>query len=170
MEIETIRLYSEVAGYAAGVLSVLFLAVQMRGQRKLEEYKTLQALEEKYTTLLWRADEQSEINQVWNPISEVLKQKLDSIPQDSPEGVWPIWNLMSDDEKNCYRFTRSGFEILEQAYIANRQGWVSDKEIQLKWKHWMLSWKNSNTYSPYVLAEMPHWFTPSFIKYYNALK
>jgi len=170
MDIEQIRLYSEIAGYAAGVASVLFLAVQLRKERKLEEYRTLQALEEKYTTLLWKGSEQPGVDQAWKAIPEKRKIHLDTLAQECSRDSWPIWNDMSNDEKNCYRFTRAGFEILEQAYIANRKGWVDDEEIQQKWKNWIISWKKTNYFASYVLIEMEHWFTTSFIKYYNTLK
>ena len=170
MDIEQIRLYLEIAAYAAGVASVLFLAIQLRKERKLEEFKTLQALEEKYTALLWKGAEQSEIDQAWKPIPSNRKQKFDTLIKECSLDSWIIWSAMTDEEKNCYRFTRSGFEILEQAYIANRKGWVDDEEIQQKWVSWMLSWKNTNSFAPYVMAEMKNWFTPSFINHYNSIK
>jgi hypothetical protein len=170
MDIEQIRLYTEIAGYLAGVASVLFLAMQLLKERKLEEYKTLMALEEKYTELLWRGSDQSELEQVWKPIPEGRSKLFDPLLEDCTLDSWTIWNTMSEGEKNCYRFTRSGFEILEQAYIAKRKGWVDDAEIEQKWKNWMLSWRKTNSFAPYVLAEMRHWFTPSFIKYYESLK
>ena len=170
MDIEQIRLLLEIAGYTAGVASVLFLAFQLRKERKLEEYKTLQALEEKYTALLWKATEHPEIDRVWKAIPKERKNTFESISQECDEKSWPIWEKMSDDEQNCYRFTRSGLEVLEQAYIAKKKGWIDDAEIWGKWEGWMNSWSKTNSYAPYVLMEMEHWFTPSFLKFFNALK
>ena len=170
MDIEQIRLYSEIAGYAAGVTSVLFLAWQIKKERKLEEYRTLQALEEKYTSLLWVGSEKPGIDQTWKVISKERKEHLDALVQEGNRDSWPVWNNMNNEEKNCYRFTRAGFEVFEQAFIANRKGWIDDKEIQLKWKNWIISWKKTNYFAPYVLKEMEHWFTSSFVKYYNDLE
>lgn len=168
--IENIRLYLEMFGYTAGVASVLFLAIQLRKERKLEEYKTLQALEEKYTTLLWKSSEQTEIDQAWKEIPPDRKQAFDALAKNGSSDLWPIWNGMTDEEQNCYRFTRSGLEILEQAYIAKKKGWIDDDEIKNKWEAWMISWRNTNSYVPYVLMEIDHWFTPSFIEKFNSLK
>ena len=170
MSIETIRLALEIAAYVAGVASVLFLAFQLRGERKLEEYKTLQALEEKYTSLLWKSSEHSEINNVWKEIPKSRRETFESLAHDCDKSQWPIWEVMSEEEQNCYRFSRSGLEILEQAYIAKKKGWIDDAEIWGKWEGWMRSWKATNSYIPYVLLEMEHWFSPSFLKYFNALK
>lgn len=170
MNIEEIRLLMEIAGYAAGVASVLFLAIQLRKERKLGEYKSLQALEEKYTSLLWKTTEHSEIDNVWKAIPKNRKEKFDSLTQYCDRKSWPIWEEMSEEEQNCYRFSRSGLEILEQAFIAKKNGWVSDVEIWGKWEGWMISWKTTNSFVPYVLMEMEHWFSPSFLKYFNALK
>ena len=170
MDIETIRLYMEIGGYAAGVASVLFLAIQLRKERKLEEYRTLRELEEKYTELLWRGSEEEELNKVWEPMPDNRKNVLDGLINVISSESWVIWTAMNESEKNCYRFTRSGFEVLEQAYIATKKGWVDDVEIQNKWKYWTLSWKDTNSFAPYVLAEMERWYTPSFISYYRSLK
>lgn len=169
MGIDTIRLYLEISGYVAGVASVFFLAFQLKKDRKLKEYNTLRQLEEKYTELLWKGGEVPGLNKVWEKMSAERRSELDALKKEVSRETWLIWEKMDDNEKNCYRFTRSGFEILEQAFIATKNGWV-DGEIQHKWKHWALSWKASNSFAPYVLAEMDHWFTPSFIRYYNSLK
>jgi hypothetical protein len=170
MNIEEIRVSMEIAGYAAGVASVLFLAFQIRKDRKLNEYKMLQTLEEKYTSLLWKAADHGEINNVWKGIPENRNNIFQSIIVNDDQGSWPIWEAMTEKEKNCYRFSRSGLEILEQAYIAKRKGWVDDAEIWSKWEGWMKSWKTTNSFVPYVMLEMDHWFSPSFIKYFNAIK
>lgn len=168
--VETIRLYFEIFGYVAGVASVLFLAIQIKKERKREEYKTLQALEEKYTSLLWRSAEQPEIDQVWEAMPAERKALFDSLMNECSESCWSIWNQMTNEEQNCYRFTRSGLEILEQAFMAKKKGWIDDEEIRNKWLSWMTSWRNTNCYVPYVLKETGHWFTPSFIESFDALK
>jgi len=170
INIEKIRLYFEILGYMAGVASVLFLAFQLRKERKLEEYKMLQGLEEKYTTLLWKGADQAEIDRVWKPLSQERQQHFDSLKNDTDSESWDVWNGMTDEEQNCYRFTRAGFEILEQAFIANKKGWVDDAEIKKKWDNWMISWKTTNTFAPYVFDEMQHWFTPSFVEHYKKLQ
>jgi len=74
MDVEQIRLVFEISGYGAGIGSLLFLAFQVRKERKLEEYKMLQTLEEKYTALLWKSSEETEINKVWQPIPDKRKK------------------------------------------------------------------------------------------------
>lgn len=168
--IENIRLYLEMIGYTAGVASVLFLAMQVKKERKLEEYRTLQALEEKYTTLLWMSSETPEIDLAWADLPSERKKVFDSVTTKACNKSWPVWSVMTEEEQNCYRFTRAGLEILEQAYIADKKGWIDDEEIRNKWQAWMVSWRNSNRYVPYVLTELEHWFTPSFLKKFNSLK
>lgn len=170
MNIEEVRLSLEIGGYAAGVASVLFLGIQLMKERKLEEYKLLQALEEKYTSLLWKATEHSEVDKVWKDIPPNRKAVFESLFHTGDKDSWPIWEVMTDEEKNCYRFSRSGLEILEQAFLAKKKGWIKDKEIWGKWEGWMISWKTTNSFVPYVLMEIEHWFSPSFLKYFNALK
>lgn len=170
MNIDEVRLLLEMLAYAAGVASVLFLAIQLMKERKIQEYKILQALEEKYTSLLWKAAEHAEIDTVWKEIPPKRKEILESLVGEGDKDSWPIWEMMTEEEKNCYRFSRSGLEILEQAYIAKKKGWISDKEIWDKWEGWMISWKTKNAYVPYVIMEIEHWFSPSFLKYFNALK
>jgi len=170
MDIEQIRLWFEIAGYAAGIGSLLFLAIQLRKERKLEEYKLLQSLEQKYTKLLWKSSEDSEINNVWLPITAERVEKFNDLSDSCSKDSWPIWNEMNSAERNCYRFTRAGFEILEQSYIAKNRGWINDIEIWRKWKGWMISWKNTNSYVPYVLMEMRYWFSPSFLEYFDSLE
>jgi hypothetical protein len=170
MNVEVVRVTLEIMGYAAGVSSVLFLAVQLRKERKLEEYKTLQALEEKYTSLLWKATEYAEIDNVWKDIPDSRKAIFESLADKCNQNSWPIWTAMNEEEQNCYRFSRSGLEILEQAYIAKTNGWIDDAEIWGKWEGWMTSWKTTNCFVPYVLLELKPWFSPSFLKYFNTLK
>jgi len=170
MSIEQIRLLLEIVGYIAGVASVLFLGFQLRKERKLQEYRTLQALEEKYTALLWKAAEHPEIDNVWQKIPKKRKNAFESISHARGKRSWQIWEKMSDEEQNCYRFTRSGLEVLEQAYIAKKKGWINDPEIWKKWEGWMTSWNKTNSYVPYVLKEIEHWFSPSFLKYFSSLK
>jgi len=74
MDIEQIRLVFEIAGYGAGIGSLLFLAFQVRKERKLEEYKMLQTLEEKYTVLLCKSAEETEVDEVWRTISDKRKK------------------------------------------------------------------------------------------------
>jgi len=124
----------------------------------------------RYTALLWRGSEEVGIDKVWSPIPEKRKIELDELKEKSNPDAWIIWSGLTEEEKNCYRFTRSGFEILEQAFIATKKGWVDDKEIQNKWKHWAISWKETNSFAPYVLAETKHWFMPSFLEYFNSIK
>ena len=98
------------------------------------------------------------------------KDIFDSPTNNFDNKSWPIWEKMSEEEKVCYRFSRSGLEILEQAYIAKKKGWVADPEIWGKWEGWMIAWKTTNSFVPYVLLELEGWFSPSFLKYFNALK
>ncbi len=169
MNLDQVKVVLEELGYIAGIASVLFLAVQMKKERLLEEYKTLQSLEEKFTGLLWKGSEDNGLDNVWRGISAERKALFDSLKGERDGASWPIWSRMSESEKNCYRFTRAGLEILEQAFLAKRKGWIRDREISDKWAGWAMSWKRTNAYVPYVLDELAHWFTPSFRKYLNDL-
>ncbi|WP_148307680.1 hypothetical protein [endosymbiont of unidentified scaly snail isolate Monju] len=111
-----------------------------------------------------------EINNVWRKIPEERRRLFDSLSGKTNKESWPIWEAMSAEEKNCYRFTRAGLEILEQAYIANGRGWIDSSEIWKKWEGWMISWKKTNSYVPYVVSEMEHWFTESFLRFFDKLE
>lgn len=170
MDLETFRVAAEITGYVAGVVSVLFLAVQLMKERKLQEFKMLQNLEEKYTDLLWRASSDKDMNGVWEKLPEDKKQIFDEAAKHTTTQRWSVWVAMSDAEQDCYRFTRAGLEILEQAFLAKDKGWIDDKEIWGKWRGWMQSWKRDNQYVPYVLKEAKHWFTPSFVEFWADLE
>lgn len=34
----------------------------------------------------------------------------------------------------------------------------------------MISWKKTNSYVPYVVSEMEHWFTESFLRFFDKLE
>jgi hypothetical protein len=169
MHVETVRLYLEMFAYAAGVLSILFLALQVRKERKLNEYQTLQSLEEKFTSLLWKGSDNGNIDQVWVPIATEKEKIFKNALENGPSGKWSLWNAMDEKDQDCYRFTRAGLEVLEQAFLAYKQNWVTNGEIWDKWRGWMISWKTTNPYTPLVLEEMSPWYTSSFVKYFEDL-
>lgn len=169
MENGFIHQYGELIGYLTGVASVIFLAYQLLRERKLEEYKLLQRLEEKFTALLWR--EEKGIEGVWKPIGSDERKLYDKSKKNTSGKLWPVWDsIKKDSERDRYRFTRALLEIFEQAYHAHRKQWVSDKEIWEKWKGWMIYSKEVNEYIPHVLFDMPDWYTPSFLEFFKNLE
>jgi len=165
VNMELVRLIFEIVGYGAGVTSVAILAWQASKQRKLNEYRMLLSLEEKYTELLWKGSEHAELDLVWDGVSAAREELFESLMVKDSDSAWQLWEHMTDDEKDCYRYTRAGLEVLEQAFIAIRKGWVKDAEIRRKWLGWMRSWKTKNKFLPYVLEEIEDWYTPTFIRY-----
>ncbi len=165
MDFELVRLVFEIVGYGAGVTSVVILAWQANKQRKLNEYKMLMSLEEKYTKLLWKGSEQPELELIWNGVSAERNKLFRSLMGKESDAIWPLWQHMTDDERECYRYTRAGLEVMEQAFIAIRKGWVKDNDIKRKWLGWMRSWRTKNKFVPYVLEEIEDWFTPKFVRY-----
>lgn len=169
MTLVDIKPYFEIAAYIAGVVSVPALAWQTRKERITEEYRTLQALEEKYTTLLWKASDDSAVDGVWKAVPSERKRVFDSLLGQAHAEYWPIWEAMSASERNCYRFTRAGLEIFEQAFLANDRGIIGNTQIWSKWKAWMVSWKRTNPYVPYVLSELDDWYTDRFLHFFDNL-
>lgn len=169
MQVETIRLYLEMLGYIAGIASIIYLAFEVRQGRKVNEYQSLQALEEKLTDLLWKGSENSNIDQVWLPIPRQQEILFNKALEKKSTDRWALWNAMNEQQRDCYRFTRAGLEIMEQAFWAHKNNWIDNKEVWGKWTGWMSSWKTTNFYAPYVIEEMSHWYTDSFIDYFKKL-
>jgi hypothetical protein len=164
ISIESIRVTFEIAGYIGGLTSVTFIARSLIRENELSQYRLLQGLEQRYTDLLWASDNKAYLDNVWHPIDEDRKAVFDAAIQNSNCDSWDFWRLLTAEEKACYRLTRAGLEILEQAHLAQQKRWVKDKSISGKWDAWIASWKQSNSYLPYVLHELNHWFAPSFIE------
>ena len=82
---------------------------------------------------------------------------------------WPLWNSIDQSDQDCYRFTRSGLGIMEQAFLIHQQNWIMNPEIWNKWESWIISWKQTNPYFPYVIQEVADWYTESFIEYLDSL-
>jgi len=169
MQIETARLYLEILGYTAGIISILFLALQSRKERKLQEFQLLQSLEEKFTDLLWRGDENKAISDIWRPFSPEKNAEFQKMIESKDGREWPLWNSLDENGQDCYRFTRSGLSVMEQAYLVHKQNWISNCEIWEKWHSWMISWKHTNPYLPFVLEEVSGWYTSSFVEYFKKL-
>lgn len=161
--LETIRVSFEIAGYIGGLTSVSFIARSLIRDNELSQYRLLQGLEQRYTQLLWASDDKPYLDNVWHPIDKDRKRAFDDAISCSECNSWELWRILTDEEKACYRLTRAGLEILEQAHIAQEKRWVKDPSISSKWDSWIKSWKETNSYLPYVVAELDHWFTPSFI-------
>jgi hypothetical protein len=165
--LETVRVSFEIAGYCAGITSIIFLALQVKKHTQVSQYKLLQDLEKRYTELLWMGDDKPEIDNVWRPIPnerEVIFQKHTS---GNNNDSWDLWDQLSPDERSCYRFTRAGLEILEQAHLAQEKGWIKDESVRCTWDAWIDSWAKTNSYLPYVTKEIGHWFNPSFLERLN---
>lgn len=169
IDIEIVRLYLEMFAYAAAISSIPIIAFQARKETKRNEYELLQSLEERFTDLLWRGGENRNIGDIWKPFSIEKTNGFKQVTADAEAIAWPLWNSIDQSDQDCYRFTRSGLGILEQAFLINQQKWVMNPEIWEKWEAWILSWKQTNPYFPYVLKEVSGWYTQSFIEYLEGL-
>ncbi|MEX2670559.1 MAG: hypothetical protein WD294_00475 [Phycisphaeraceae bacterium] len=152
------------------VATLAAMAVQMMSDRNLREYQLFQHLAQEYTELLWRPAENPCLNKIWHPLDAQRIAELDgALDELADKQRWPVWAILDGDEHQCYRLTRAGLELFEQAHTGFYNGWVSDDQTWQKWENWMVDWKRTNTFVTYVLAENAPWFTNRFLKYFQQL-
>ena len=152
---EGVKNILEVAGYFTGLFTLIFFAYQYKKSNLLQEYNLLQSLESKYTLLISKNENKETLNEIWNEIPKKRKSEIeDFVKANNNNSKYPYWDVMNNEERDCYRLARSVLETLEQCHLAESKGFINDVEIVKKWDGWVKEWKN-NVYAKYVLSEMP---------------
>lgn len=136
--------------------TLFFLSLQVRLQRQqvhdqveIHGFTVYHELVQQYLELLRRADDDTELNCIWDPIDPERQQVLNDA-QSSMR--WGAWYAMTSTEKRCYRLVRAALETFEQAYQLHQKGWI-DEETWTKWQGWINIWQNVR-YFKYVLEDV----------------
>lgn len=129
-------------------IQVLLQRRQVRDQVAIEGYKLYHLLAQQYMELLRRADQNLELNCIWEPVDPKRHRVLNEA-----QGLarWGAWYAMTPTEKRCYRFVRAALETFEQAHQLHQKGWIDD-ETWAKWQGWIDIWRNAQ-YFQYVLED-----------------
>jgi hypothetical protein len=136
--------------------TLVFLGLQVRLQRQQVEdqvaihgYKLYRQLVQQYMELLRRADDDDELNCIWEPY-DPERHRLLNDAQDSAR--WGAWYAMTPTEKRCYRLVRAALETFEQTYQLHQKGWIDDA-TWAKWQGWINLWQGAR-YFTYVLEDV----------------
>ena len=107
-------------GESLAIVITLGIAVcQIFKERKIRSFQLYRALADNYSNLLWKSKEDNDLDKIWEPFEKKLQLEIDSAHKNCGERRWPVWKIMSPEERKCYRLTRSGLEIFEQAFLGN---------------------------------------------------
>lgn len=135
---------------AVGVIaSILFAARQIIKNRKILEHDSYERLSREYQEHLWQPMEFRHLDKVWEPLSDGDLERLNSGLTGSQ--LWGVWASMSDEEKDCYRYTRGALEIFERAWQSHDSDHIDD-ETWAKWTAWVRTWSKSS-YFFFVYSE-----------------
>jgi hypothetical protein len=134
-------------------------------QQEVLSFEVYQRLTERYSSHLALASQEPLYHRLYEPLREARKDELDDAQRANPP--WGAWEIMDDDEKKCFRYTRIALEICEQAYQVWRRGWIDDV-TWAKWQTWARTFARTS-YMPYVLdvnqPESRGRFHEGFIQY-----
>jgi hypothetical protein len=133
---ETLTAYLTAAQLIFVVLSVGYLARQVRGERIAQGFQAYSYVTDAYMRHLWLSSEHNELNCIWEPLDDARRTELEEAQS---LRNWGAWHEMSDDEKRCYRYTRAALEIFEQAWEVKRRKMIGD-DTWSKWEQWLLIW------------------------------
>lgn len=152
------------------VLTLGVMAYQLRNDRRLQEFQLFRNLSKEYTTLLSTPTDEHCLRMLWKPLDAETLARFDAAWKHNPDSRWPLWETLDGPQRECYRLTRAGLELFEQAYNGHAQGWVSDEQTWRKWDSWMRDWVANNSFVGYVLRENREWFTDDFIAHMADLR
>ena len=142
---DTATTYLAAAQLLVVLVSVVYLAIQVRGERVAQGFQAYAQVNDAYMRHLWLASEDPELNDIWEPLAGNRREELDAAQR---AGSWGAWHAMSIQERKCYRYTRLALEIFEQAWEVNRRGMIGS-DTWCKWEQWMLTWHDTR-YFDYV--------------------
>jgi hypothetical protein len=135
----TLELIIETASTLALFITLVFIYLQFKRDISVNRFRIHDSLNDKYLDLLWRATEDSALNDVWQALPPERNAEL-SAAQDAER--WGAWKIMTEAERRLYRFTRLSLEVQEHACRARREGWI-DESAWNKWRGTMEIWLGS---------------------------
>ncbi len=135
-------------------VSVAYVAIQVRGQRKAINFQVYSQVSAAYVRQGASTTDHPILNSVWLPWEPQDRRDQLLAAQDRAREAgleWGAWREMTEDERKCYRFTREVLEILEQAWQLRKLGLI-DEQTYAKWREATAMWKTSR-YFPFVLED-----------------
>jgi hypothetical protein len=143
--------YLTAAQLCVVVASVVYLALQVHGERVAAGFQAYSQVNDAYMRHLWLASENPELDSVWEPWDEVRRAELDIAQRG---GKWGAWHAMTLEEKRCYRYTRAALEIFEQAWEVRRQRMIGE-DTWLKWEDWLREWTDTRYFVDVFVDSRP---------------
>lgn len=133
----------------AGTLGAL--AYQLWRQRQEHGFEVYQELVRWYTSHVWRAAEEPELDRVWDELPGPRRAALDAAQEGRGDG-WGAWRIMTQEERRAYRWTRETLEMFEQAHLVYQRGWMHD----VQWDKWrsFLRWWIGTRYFAYAFDDL----------------
>lgn len=109
--------------------------------RRVLKHDAYERLTSEYQATLQNGFIYRHLDQVWEPLPDSTIQKIrENIQADN---LWPVWSSLNQDQKDCYRYTRTVLEIFERAWQLNNADYI-DQGTWNKWKSWISTWSKSS--------------------------
>lgn len=168
MAFQTATLIVEAVAAAGLIITLVLILRQFGLQRKDLEHRIYQQISDRYSELLWRAAEDSRLDDAWRPLSSEQRAWIaDRATEDDRWAVWaaldsadPTMPFDGSREKRIYRYTRASLELCEQAFLAYKSEAVGFR-VWNKFEAVLRSWTTSRWFAE-VLNENRSRFDDEF--------
>jgi hypothetical protein len=134
---------AQIAGSLASFGGFVFLGWQIRRERKARAFETYERISSRFSDVLWRAAPDPTLDDIW----EQPDARTDELVKLGSRA----WDQMLPDERRAFRYTRSAFDVLEQAWEAKQEDLIDD-EVWEKWQAWLYAWRQTR-YSELVVRD-----------------